>query len=329
MKKLARIRIFYFVFLTVSIFLLTACDNSEPTAVQLTESELQTVALRRSEVLVGNEWVIANMRNPDVHILELGRTAEEYASGHIEGAKFVDWRVDISDQSQPDKYNILPSEDFQQLMRSLGIDNDSTIVLYDSIDNRASTRMYWILKYYLHDSVKILEGGLSAWTSAELGLTDAYTYIAQSDYQLSEIKGTLLVDMHYLLNNPVSDDFHLVDGRPFAQYTGEAPGSVYHTGSEHIREGHIYGAQSVPWADNLNPDGSFKDYDELLALYEAHHVYRGGIVVTYCNEGLHAAMPWFVLSELLGYEDVRLYDSSMVEWANLSSTPMITGEHCM
>ena len=329
MKNLVGYKISHLLFALTLLFTLAACERAGPVAPVLSDSELEQIQARRAQVLVDPAWLIENIGEPDLHVLELGRSAQEWAAGHIAGSKYVDWRTDISDQSQPDKYNILPAQDFEQLMGELGISADSTIVLYDTLNNRASTRMYWILKYYLHDSVKILEGGLSAWESAGFTLTDAYPYIAKSEYRVEQVKGSLIADMSYLLANMAEENFHIVDGRPFDQYTGEAPGSVFHTGSEHIREGHIYGAQSVPWADNLTDENLFKDYDELLAPYLAHHVVRGGRVVTYCNEGLHAAMPWFVLTELLGYQDVRLYDSSMAEWANLSETPMITGEHCM
>ncbi|GEM_PF-51672 len=311
----------------LSLLILASCDRSG-LPVNHSDADLAEIEAHRAEVLINPEWLAANLSNPGVHILEMGRTAYEYSFGHIPGAKFMDWRTDISDQSQPEKFNILPRQEFESLMRELGITTDSTIVLYDTLSSRLSARMFWTLKYYMHESVKVLDGGMEAW-KANYPLTDATTYIAKTNYAVETVRGTILVDMDYLLRNLSDSNLDLVDGRPFDQYTGESDGTVFNTGSAHDRLGHIYGAQSVPWASNLLEDGSFRSTEELFALYEAHEIEKGGIVVTYCNEGLHAAMPWFVLSELLGYEDVRLYESSMAEWGNLSDTPMITGEHCM
>lgn len=284
---------------------------------------------RRSQVLVDSDWLASYAYYPDLHILELGRTAYEFGLGHIPNAKFIDWRADISDQSQPEKYNILPLPEFEQLMQRLGITEDSTIVLYDSLSNRASARMFWTLKYYMHESVKILDGGLAAWQAAGYKLDDEPIDLVESKYKVDRVHGTLLADMSYVMSHLSDPNHSLIDGRPFDQYSGESQGKVFNTGNAHQRLGHIYGAHSAPWADHLNEDGTFKSNLELLSIYQAHGVEKDQIVITYCNEGLHAAMPWFVLSELLGYPDVRLYDSSMAEWANLSETPMITGQHCM
>ena len=311
---------------------LISCEQGAVTEYGPSPERLIELALaneKRSHVLVDSEWLFGYAYYPDLHILELGRTPYEFAQAHIPGAKFVDWRRDISDQSQPEKYNILPLEEFEQLMRRLGITRDSTIILYDALNSRASTRMYWTLKYYMHDSVKVLDGGLAAWKASGHELTSGSRELIQTDYEVDAVQGSLLADMDYLLG-VLSDSHHsVVDGRPFDQYTGDSEGKVFNTGTAHQRMWHIYGAHSVPWADNLKEDGTFKPTEELLEMYEAHKVFRDKIVITYCNEGFHAAMPWFVLSELLGYEDVRLYDSSMAEWANLPDTPMVTGQFCM
>ena len=318
--------------LLIFLPLLMACEQGAVTEYGPSPERLAELALAeesRAQVLVDSDWLASYAYYPDVHIVELGRTPYEFAQAHIPGAKFVDWRTDISDQSQPEKYNILPRAEFEHLMERLGITRDSTIVLYDTLSNRASARMYWTLKYYMHDSVKVLDGGLRAWQAAGLELTDKPAEVELVSYEVDTVMASLLVDMRYVMGILSDSNHSVVDGRPFDQYTGDSQGKVYNTGTAHQRLGHIYGAHSVPWADNLEEDGTFKATEDLLEIYEIHKVFRDKTVVTYCNEGFHAAMPWFVLSELLGYEDVRLYDSSMAEWGNLSETPMITGQHCM
>ena len=118
----------------------------------------------------------------------------------------------------------------------------------------------------------------------------------------------------------------LIDGRPSAQYSGEEPGKVYHTGKAHNRRGHLPQAISIPWQANLRGDGKFKSVSKLRKLYKDCVPIGDATIVTYCNEGLHAAHPWFVLTELLGCEDVRLYDDSLSEWANLSDAPLVVSQ---
>lgn len=309
---------------------LTACySQREDEAVYHQQLDFETLNAQRSSVLVDGDWLASNLHTPNLHILELGRTQDEFIEEHIPGAAFVDWRKDISDPAKPDRYNLPPQGLFEELMSKLGITPDSTVVIYDTLDNRASVRLFWIMKYYMHADVKVLDGGFSYWKEAGHPTVSEILANTPSAYSVSSINPDLLVDFDYVNSNLSSDGVMLVDGRPFEQYTGDSAGKVFHTGAEHQRGGHIYGAQSVPWADNLRADGTFKSAEDLAPLYEKHEVFNQGVVVTYCNEGLHAAMPWFVLRHLLSYDDVRLYDDSMAEWANVFDTPMVTGEHCM
>lgn len=326
MKKHTQTLLWLFIFTTA----LTSCDrqpeveNKDP---DLLTAESEAVEL--PSPLVDGDWLAARNSDSGLHILELGRSRDEYTTAHIPGAKFIDWRTDISDPSMPERYNLPPQDQHEKLLSKLGITANSTIVLYDTMSNRASVRMYWILKYYGHADIRVLDGGLNAWERSGYALTDEIPNWTETSYEVQFTDHDLLVDINYVSHNLSDSSLKLVDGRPFDQYTGESPGKVFHTGIPHTRGGHIYGAKTVPWADNLREDGSFKSPDELTGIYQNHEIFNEGVVVTYCNEGLHAAMPWFVLHELLGYEDVRLYDDSMAEWANIFDTPMITGEHCM
>ncbi len=118
----------------------------------------------------------------------------------------------------------------------------------------------------------------------------------------------------------------VIDGRPLNQFTGEVPGKVFHTGKEHQRRGHITSSVNMPWPENLDEDGKFKSIDDLQKMYAVHEIDVARPVVTYCNEGFHATMPWFVLHELLKYPQIRVYDDSLSQWANRNDTPMKTGK---
>ena len=285
-------------------------------------------ALRES-VLISASDLSDQLTNPAYRIIDIAQIPEEYARGHIENAHFVDWRTEITDPATPELFNLPPQAMYESLMDRLGISPESTVVLYDNFNSRFATRVFWTMRYFGHRSIKILDGGRRAWQAAGFDLVQKIPNVASSDYRVSTINNDLLAEMPFIKSRLATDGFGIVDGRPHAQYTGEAPGVVYHTGNEHAGRGHIYGAQNVPWATNFNEDGTFKGTAELLELYAPHGLTPDKTVVTYCNEGLHASPPWFVMHELLGYPNVKLYDSSMGEWANQPEPNLILGEHCM
>ena len=283
----------------------------------------------KTDALVTSDWLAANLTRADIVVLSLGSTLENYRQAHIETARFIDWTQDISDQSKPALFNVLTPDAFEQLMQQLGIDVDSTIVLYDNMNSRLSTRMFWMLRYYGHKKIHILDGGREAWSSSGREFVSTVSPIIPSKYKIRTINESFITYKSYIESRLTDKNFTLVDGRSRDQYTGEVIGQTFHNNIAHKYPGHIYGAQSVPWQDNFNDDGTFKSALELQKIYGTHGVDNSKTIVTYCNEGLHAAPPWFVLKEILGYSDVRLYDSSMAEWANISDINLVLGEHCM
>ncbi len=256
-----------------------------------------------------------------VCIIELGSDQAEFDKGHIEGARFVHWVNDITDLNEAERYNITSKSSFEKLLSRLGIEHDSHIILYDDFNSRLSTRMFWTLKYYGHPQVQVLDGGKGLWAKSQ-ALTKNKTTIKASKYVIEKVRNDIKIDMKTIASDLQSRRYQLLDGRPAEQYTGEKPGKVYHTGTPHKKKGHIPGAVNICWKENFNEDGTFKSAAELKKLYEKRGIKPQRATVTYCNEGLHAAPPWFVLTELLGAENVKLYDDSMCEWAN-SDKPVV------
>ena len=255
----------------------------------------------------------------DLVILDLGPEKEDYDKGHIAGARYVDWVDDITDLEQSERYNVADRDKIQALLRRVGATSDSRIVLYDDMDTRVSTRMYWTLKYYGVESLQILNGGRRAWKAAGKEFTSDATTVTVSNIKLEKANQKMSIDIDSIADRLQDPKVSLIDGRPVKQFSGEEAGKVFHTGALHEKKGHIPGAVNIFWKDNFNSDGTFKSKEELEKLYK--DVTGSEEVVTYCNEGLHAAPPWFVMSELLGHGNVRVYDSSLSEWAN-SDRPM-------
>ena len=263
--------------------------------------------------------------NEDLVIIDLPFRKTNYSVGHIPGAIMLDWRVDIIDSKRVDLYRLPQQEDLEKLMSRIGVNNDSLVVLTDDMANRASVRMYYTLKYFGHDKVKILNGGTPAWKAAGNKMTTETPNPVASKFKVKTTREGYFVQIE-AVEKAIDNDCQLIDGRPNDQFTGEKPGKAFHTNKPHKRLGHIPSAKNVPWKANLNKDGTFKSIDELRQLYESNGIDTKGEVVTYCNEGLHAAMPWFIFRELFGNDDIRLYDDSMAEWANRDDTPMKKGK---
>jgi thiosulfate/3-mercaptopyruvate sulfurtransferase len=307
-----------FIFFLLFVFI-AGCSSSEP-PLPITHN---------SNALITSDWLEANLHRSDIVLLSLGSTSKSYRQGHIPTARYVDWTQDISDQNKPKLFNILPPVAFEKLAQRLGIEADSTIVLYDNMDSRLSTRMFWMLSYYGHKKLHILDGGQDAWLLSGRTFVSNESGIEPSNYQILTINKSLITYKPYIESRLTDKNFTLVDGRPRDQYTGAVIGKTFHNNVIHKYPGHIYGAQSIPWQENLNANGTFKSAIDLREIYGAHDINNTKTIVTYCNEGLHAAPPWFVLKEILGYQDVRLYDASLAEWANISDLNLVLGEHCM
>ena len=287
---------------------------------QSSHAHEENSAKNRSEsdsVLISVEELkkILDSDHDDVRIIEASTDLKKYQKGHIPGAVYVHWLDDMISSQRPDLYSNPTSEQLADLMSQKGISNQHRIIIYDRFASRLSTRLYWTLKCYDHKQVQILNGGYQMWQS-KYELSDKTPDYPTTKFLASPPRPELLAGFDFVKSHLNDPKVTFIDGRPKDQYTGKQPGKVYHTGKPHANKGHIPAAANVFWKDNFNPDGTFKSVPELKKLYADAGVQPDKCVVTYCNEGLHAAPPWFVLTELLSHKDVRLYDNSMGEWAN-------------
>ncbi|MDG2015347.1 MAG: sulfurtransferase [Pirellulaceae bacterium] len=279
----------------------------------------QTEKLSQQDVwnkgpLISCDALERKLRAPELVLLDLGPERELYEKGHLPGALFVDWVDDITDPDQPDRYQLIGKAAMQKLLRKLGIKKESRVVIYDDLNSRISIRMYWSLKYYGITRVQLLDGGRTAWLASDRPLEQKSRTPVPSEIVIQSGNDKIAANLDFIADRLQNPNVSLIDGRPADQFSGNRPGKVFHTGALHQRKGHIPGAVNIFWKDNFNADGTFKSASELQKLYQS--VTGSDQIVTYCNEGLHATPPWFVLSEILGHGDVRVYDSSLSEWAN-------------
>jgi len=288
-----------------------------------------------NDVLVSANWVEDHLEefqsdDPAYRLLEVNNptvTADSeytpYEEGHIPGAQFFHWEEDLSDATTRD---ILSKEAFADLNGEAGITEESTVVIYGDgrVPNWFALFAFWEFKYYGHDDVRVLDGGKPYWVDNDYPLTTEEPSFTPREY---EPRGPYESIRAYQsdVEQAIEGGVPLVDVRSPEEFTGEviAPEGLQETAQ---RGGHIPGAQNVPTASVLREDGRFKDADELRELYADVGITEDQSVVTYCRVGERSSIAWFVLTELLGFEDVENYDGSWTEWGNRIRAPIETGE---
>jgi thiosulfate/3-mercaptopyruvate sulfurtransferase len=279
---------------------------------------LLTTAAHSSEFLVSTDWLEKNLNNTKLHIIEVSTDTGVYERGHIQGAVNIKWHTDLVD---PVKRDIASKENLQKTLQSLGINNDSTIVIYGDNNNWFAAWGAWVFDVYGIKNVKLLDGGRKKWETEKRPLTPVATSVKTGNILLSNANNTLrakLPDVVEVANK--KSNTILVDIRSPDEYSGKifAPPGFAETA---IRAGHIPGAVNVPWASAVAPDGTFKSKEELKKIYGAVGVDEKKPIITYCRIGERSSHTWFALKKILGYE-VRNYDGSWTEYGNSVGNPV-------
>jgi thiosulfate/3-mercaptopyruvate sulfurtransferase len=276
------------------------------------------VADYAKEVLVETQWVENHLGDDSIRVVEVDENPALYAEAHIPGAIGFDWKKDLQDQVKRD---FLGPAEFGELFGSRGISNDHTVVLYGDRNNWFAAYTYWYLKYYGHDNVKLMNGPREKWISEGRPTTaDVPSYGAQ---RFSAQDGDAAIRaMRDEVQAALDSDTRLVDVRSPQEYSGELIAMAGYEQEGAQRAGHIPGAASVPWAQAVQEDGTFKSADDLKDLYGSKGVTNGNPIIAYCRIGERSAHTWFVLHELLGHEDVKNYDGSWTEWGNMVAVPI-------
>ena len=273
-----------------------------------------------ADVLVTTEWLAAHLGDDDLVVAEVDENPDLYEDGHIAGAVQLHWRDDLQD---PIERDIIEKAEFERLMGARGIGTDTSVVLYGDKNNWFAAYAYWYLKIYGHADVRILDGGRQKWIDEGRDLTTEAPTPVPASYTAKDADESIRVRRDNVLQGLENGGSRaLVDVRSPQEYSGElmAPPGYEQEGAS--RTGHIPSAQSIPWAQAVRDDGTFKSPDELRELYGAKGVTPEKEVLAYCRIGERSAHTWFVLRELLGYPDVKNYDGSWTEWGNLVKAPI-------
>lgn len=239
------------------------------------------------------------------------RPTEAFAVGHIEGAVHFDlWGISLIDTDNA------PLKAFMWMIGHLfslrGVTPERPVVMYEEDSGMRAARGWWFLEYLGHPDVRVLDGGLRAWTSAGLPVTTAVVTPKTSTWHGTADPSKVATWRQVLarLGNP---GVAIVDTRSDEEHYGEAVRAK--------RGGAIPGAVHIEWKRNLTPEGTFKSAADLKAMYESAGVTPDREVVTYCQGGYRAAHAQLALA-LLGYPRVRNYTGSWKEWGDRDEVPI-------
>jgi thiosulfate/3-mercaptopyruvate sulfurtransferase len=274
----------------------------------------------RPEALVSTDWLAENLDNPNIRIVESNEDPLLYPSKHIPGAVHIDWVNDLNDQVRRD---YLGRDDFEALMSRNGISPDTQVIFYGDKNNWWACYAYWVFHLFGHTNAAILNGGRKKWEEEGREMTrevpsypaTEYTAQERTDYKIRAFRDQVLAH--------VNSDGSLIDVRSPGEFAGELLHMPDYPQEGSLRGGHIPGAKNISWSKAANEDGTFKSLEDLRQLYEKDNGFRPDQnIITYCRIGERSAHTWFVLTRLLGYENVRNYDGSWTEWGNLVGVPI-------
>ena len=270
------------------------------------------------EVLVDTNWVDQHKNDPKVRVAEVDYDpTANYALGHVPGSVLIDWKADIND---PLTRNIVTKQACESLLQRVGVNDDTTLVLYGDFNNWFAAFAFWVFKYYGYKDVRLMNGGRKKWLEEDKPVTKDIPSHAKGNFNASEPDSSIRVFLRYVRDTLGSKI--LVDVRGPKEFTGEILAPPEYPTEHAQRGGHIPGAVNIPWGQAVNEDGTFKSADELQKLYQSKGVAADKEVISYCRIGERSSHTWFVLKYLLGYPNVKNYDGSWTEWGNMIDNPI-------
>jgi thiosulfate/3-mercaptopyruvate sulfurtransferase len=275
----------------------------------------------QARAVVQADWLEKNIDDPKVRIIEVSTEAGLYERGHIKNAFKINWYTDLVDTVKRD---IVPIGKFNTLIAKAGIDKDTTVVFYGDKNNWFAAWGAWIFNQYGIEDVRLLDGGRVKWEKDARAFTTAVPTLKAGSFKATKVDRSLranLVGDVLPVAKGIKKNVKLVDIRSADEYSGKifAPAGFQELA---VRAGHIPGAENIAWGLNVNADGTFKTVAELKKLYADKGIDGTKSIITYCRIGERSSLTWFVLSEILGYNDVKNYDGSWTEYGNSVGAPI-------
>jgi thiosulfate/3-mercaptopyruvate sulfurtransferase len=264
------------------------------------------------EYLVETGWLADHFDDAGVRIIDCA-PLDAYNRAHIPGAVGLPVHSHLKDPAN--EALVLPADQFADLMGRLGVGDETLVIAYDGDQARQSTRMWWVLNYFGHSNVKVLNGGWHKWLAEGRPVTMEPSRPAPATFtpRIDPSINCLVDD----LKARAARGEQILDARSDEEWSGrETRGNV--------RAGRVPGAKHLEWSNfvSKDPQRIFLPANELHAMFTEAGFSPASEIVTYCQGGVRAAHAMFAL-RLAGFEQVRNYDGSMKEWANREDTPLV------
>ncbi|MDM8546560.1 sulfurtransferase [Candidatus Venteria ishoeyi] len=272
------------------------------------------------DFLVDSEWLGEHIEDEKLIILEARYHPHRYFTiGHIEGAVQVQRFKDLGDNQANPVMRFPSREAFQNTLRSWGVNDDSTLLIYDDSSTALAARIYFLLELYGFNTaqVKILNGGTREWTAFE-ELSKQAPSIQPGQVTLKSANKDLFIDWQDVYDDVVSrrdDQVVLLDSRPKDMYTGKV---IRHS----VLGGHIPGAINIVSLEGTDAQNWIAEKD-LAALYQT--IPKNKTIYAYCHDGFRMSLAYMQLKSL-GYQDVRLYNGGWSHWGNRLTLPTVEGD---
>ena len=276
----------------------------------------------RALQLVDVDWVREHLTDPGVRLVEAGADASGYFEGHVPGAVVISWLDDLHD---PDRRGVLSQDRLERLLGSLGIRETDHVVLYGDDDNTYAAYAYWVLRYYGHRKLSLLDGGRRAWLAAAAPVTTDLPSLTPGQYVSAGADESIRASRDLVLDRFLGapPGTAVLDCRTDAEYHGRGGLVVDLPILLHRLGGHIPGARNVSSTDLLDPDSSrFLPVPELRRVVTALGVQPQDDVLLYCEVGQRSALGWFVVHEMLRQGRARNYDGGWAEYGSLVGAPV-------
>jgi thiosulfate/3-mercaptopyruvate sulfurtransferase len=256
---------------------------------------------------------IINQKN--IKVLDF-RKKEIYTKEHIVGALNI-WRSDIEDASYPYKGIMADKTQIEALFGKLGIKTTDTLIVYDDNGLCEASRLWWILQNYEFKNIKMLHGGISEWKLNHGEVTNQITKVNPTLFKLTKNPKMQYYVSKERVNEALNTNFVLLDTRTIDEFTGKRQKK----GAS--KSGRLPNSMHIDWAEAVNYYGNqrFKSIEDLEIIYSKLNINKKDSIILYCHSGVRSAHTTFVLTQLLGYENVMNYDGSWAEWSYFNELP--------
>ena len=274
-----------------------------------------------SPVLVGTEWLASNLDEPRIRIVEVDEDSGAYEVGHIPNAIAWHWQDDLHDSLRRD---FVDTASLTDLLARSGVTDDTMVILYGGNNNWFAAYAYWYLKHQGFDNVKLLNGGRKKWEIENRPVTTERPAdgAVSNPPELPGPRARIRALRDEVLSGNGGNGAVYIDVRSPEEFRGELLAPPHLPQEQAQVPGHIPGAKNIPWSKAADEDGTFKSPSELKELYGSVGAGPDKQIIAYCRIGERSSHTWFVLHELLGYEDVKNYDGSWTEYGSLVGVPV-------